>query len=599
MWLGLKSAFLSSAVLLLLAALLTVHPLLMHGNSCGHDMGFHMLSWVDAAHQIHNGTLYPHWTTPAAWNAGEPRFVFYPPLSWMLGASLVGAAHILHLPTSVAPMLYIWIALAAAGLTMHHLARHFVSPRVALIAAALYLANPYMLFNAFERSAFAELLAAAWIPLLLLAVLRERPSARGIAIPIALLWLTNAPAAVMGCYMFALLAALRFVVSFVRSHSRERTISGRRLATTYLSGAAIGLALPAFYLVPAAYERRFVQVAMAIIANMRFQDNFLFDDTADAAHNIVNHTVSVLAIVLVALAVAVLSAIFLHSQSRTQTPDRLLQRSDSPPLFVSFSLAILTLLITFLLVPLSTPLWNHVPELAFLQFPWRLLTILSAVLYLAVALLLGRLPQSRSTSWNVAAIALLAPLLLSALGYHLYAQGCDPTDMPVFIDAIVADHHGVMPTDEYTPLNADNDVLRTDNPGYWLAATPGAPAPNTHPTAAEFNPTLPNDDVEPPLSQTVSTPAPRHLELNLTQPEDLVLNLRDYPDWQVKRNGASITKHLQRDDGLLAIALPAGISVIDIQWRETRDQQFGLGLSGCGLLAFGLTFRSRRIKLNP
>jgi len=513
----------------------------------------------------------------------------------MLGALLVGVAHTLHLPTSVAPMLYIWIALAAAGFAMHHLVRHFVSPRAAVIAAALYLANPYMLFNAFERSAFAELLAAAWIPLLLLAVLRERPTVRGIAVPIALLWLTNAPAAVMGCYMFGLLAALRVLVSLVRSRRGESPASGLGLVATSLFGAALGLVLPAFYLLPAAYERRFVQVDMAMIGNMRFQDNFLFDRTADAAHNIVNHTVSWLAIVLLVLAVAVLSAIFLGRESR---------RTDSSSSFVSVSLAILTLLITFLLVPLSTPLWNHVPELAFLQFPWRLLTILSAVLCLAVALLLGRWLRNAASSWSIAALTLLMPLMLSALGYRLYAQGCDPPDMPGFIDAIVATHHGVMPTDEYTPLNADNDVLRTDNPGYWLAATPGAPAPNTHPTATELNPSLLNDDAEPPLSQTVSTPAPHHLELNQPRPADLILNLRDYPDWQITvyhphEIDPDHPAHIQRNDGLLALALPAGASIIDIQWRETRDQQLGLALSGCGLLALGLTFRSRRIKLNP
>ncbi len=593
----------SPALLLLLAALLTVHPLLVHGNSCGHDMGFHILSWVDAAHQMREGVLYPRWTTPAAWSAGEPRFVFYPPLSWMLGASLVGAAHILHLPTAIAPMLYIWIALAAAGFSMHRLARYFVSPNVALIAAALYLANPYMLFNALERSAFAELLAAAWIPLLLLAVLRERPTARGIAFPIALLWLTNAPAAVMGCYMFALLAALRVLVSLVRSLRGESPASALRLAAMYLSGSVLGLTLPAFYLLPAAYERRFVQVDMAMIGNMRFQDNFLFDRTSDAAHNIVNHTISVLAMVLIALTVAVLSAILLRRESRAQLAHHSERWKGASSSFVSAWLAMLTLLIAFLLVPLSTPLWNLVPELAFLQFPWRLLTILSAVLCLAIALLLGRWMQNTGSSWS-AALPLLLPLVLSAIGYHLYAQGCDPADMPGFIDAIVAAHHGVMPTDEYTPLSADNDVLRTDNPGYWLAATPGASAPNTHPTAAELNPSLLSDDAEPPLSQTVSTTAPRHLVFNLAQPEDLILNLRDYPDWQVTvyhphEMDPDHPAHLRRDDGLLAIALPAGASTIDIQWRETRDQQLGLALSGCGVLAFGLTFRSRRINLNP
>ena len=91
--------------------------------------------------------------------------------------------------------------------------------------------------------------------------------------------------------------------------------------------------------------------------------------------------------------------------------------------------------------------------------------------------------------------------------------------------------------------------------------------------------------------------APRHLQLSLSQPEILVLNLRDFPAWQVFRNGALVTQRLQRDDGLLAIALPAGASVIDVRWHRTWDQILGNVLSVVALLVLGaLLLRSRTIK---
>jgi uncharacterized membrane protein len=170
-----------------LAALLATLPLLLHGVSCGQDLGFHLQSWIDAASQLRHGH-YPDWTITPAWNAGEPRFLFYPPLSWLFGALLT-----LLLPMAATPIAYIFLTLTAAAFSMHRLARSFAGPHAALLAAILYLANPYMLFNSFERSALAELLAAVWIPLLLLAILRPRPTVRGIAVPFALLWLTNAP----------------------------------------------------------------------------------------------------------------------------------------------------------------------------------------------------------------------------------------------------------------------------------------------------------------------------------------------------------------------------------------------------------------------
>ena len=74
-----------------------------------------------------------------------------------------------------------------------------------------------MLFTAYERTAYAELLAAAFLPLLFAAILRPRPTITGIAIPLALLWLTNAPAAVMASYALALLTLTRhqsFLIGF-------------------------------------------------------------------------------------------------------------------------------------------------------------------------------------------------------------------------------------------------------------------------------------------------------------------------------------------------------------------------------------------------
>ena len=575
------------------AALLVIHPLLAHGVSCGQDLGFHIQSWLDAATQLSHWQ-YPHWAFSPAWNAGEPRFLFYPPLSWLLGALLITV-----LFPSAAPIAYIFLCLCGAGFAMYHLARHYVSPNTALVAAAFYLANPYILFCAFERTAFAELLAAAWIPLLLLAVLRERPTIRCIAIPIALLWLTNAPAAVMGCYTFALLAMTRTVGSFASPKNVELSQppapSTVRLAATYILGTVLGLALPAYYLIPAAYERQYVQVAMAIIPNMRVQDNFLFTHTADAAHNAVNHTASTLALVVLGLTVITISALLLLRRGATPT-----SASDSeqqpaitparPDASIPAMLAILTVVITLLLVPISLPLWLHLPNLQYLQFPWRLLTILSAVLAFALALLLDRWTLLFKQAPVIAAIAALA---LTVVGYRLYAQGCDNPDRPSTIASLYNTHHGAPPTDEYTPLAADNDVLRTNDPGYWLANTANAKAPNTTPTAGELNPSLGTDDTPVPDVQTLSAPAPTHYLFRLQHPTYLILNLRDYPSWRVVCNGLVLNEHIQRNDGLLAVLLPAGPSTIDVRWHDTLDQTLGLIISGFAFLLLAAQFFSR------
>ena len=626
-------------LLIPVAAFLAIIPLVTNGCSCGHDFDFHLLSWMEAARQFTHGNLHPTWAYTPAWNAGEPRFVFYPPLSWTIGAILG-----LIFPWTWTPIIYTWLALTASGFTLHRLARQFTTPTAALIAAILYTVNPYMLFTAYERTAYAELLAAAWIPLLLQAILAEQVTIPRIAIPIALLWLTNAPAAVMSSYALALLTMIRVtesinqartirftslattetVISTEAAHSPivsrvveksaslfpPRTDSPTtnapsqtplRLALSTAAGTALGLGLAAFYILPAAYQRRYVQIAMAIIPNMRIEDNFLFHRTGDPPHDQVLHTVSLIAVLLITLTLTTLlllrtmkpGAPYLDSEmwaSRepgspasafarwggearpssshspeisfvTRSPQR--ERTRLIPAYFRTSLTILTLAITLLLTPITTSLWTHAPELAYLQFPWRLTALLAAVLALAIALVLSPLklkPISTAALTLVIAAALVFP------AHAIFHQPCNAEDTVQARLTLFQSTHGAEPTDEYTPINADNDSLAPTNPPCWLSPDPNAKAPAT----------------------TNPGPAPTRLTVQAPAPQNLILNLRDYPTWRIELNGTPITDRLQRDDGLIAIPIPAGPSTIDITNTQTPDHTLGdiLSLASIAPLLF-------------
>jgi hypothetical protein len=283
------------------------------------------------------------------------------------------------------------------------------------------------------------------------------------------------------------------------------------------------------------------------------------------------------------------------------------QRSGEAPVFMpapKLTLALLTILIAVLLFPISTPVWAHLPNLAYLQFPWRLLTILSAVLAFTIALILGapfltRLHRGMSGVLSLI-LVLLLPVALSFTAYTLYAQACDHPSLPTSIAALFITHHGAPPTDEYTPSNADNDQLRTDNPGYWLSSDPNSPAPDTTPTPSELNPNISTDDDPIPDSQTLSTPTPHHFTIHPTKPGYLILNLREYPNWDVTiADECSMERnhppHINRDDGLIAVPIYCGAQHdIDISWHRTLDQTLGLFTSALALIALILTCRTRQ-----
>lgn len=544
-------------LILAFAALIAVLPLILKGCSCGHDFNFHLLNWMEAARQFTHGNLSPHWAFSPAYNAGEPRFIFYPPLSWMIGAILG-----LLIPWTWTPIVYTWLALTAAGLALYRLAREFTTPDAALLAAAFYLVNPYTLFTAYERTAFAELLAAAWIPLLLLAIFRKDVTIPGIAIPVALLWLTNDPAAVMGCYALALLTVVRLFLPATDSGTRIR------LAVTTTAGTLLGLGLAAFYILPAAYERRYVQVATILAPGTRVQSNFLFHHTLNPIHNAVLNTASTIAVVLLALTAIAIAATAIRSSIASS--------KDRAPQKLIFSVALLTIAIAFLLTPISNPIWQHVPELVFLQFPWRLLAILAAALSFTIALALTRLKLKLLPT---AALSLVVAAALTCTAFHLFRQYCYPEDT---VPASLADfrsHTGTEPSNEYTPNTADNASLSQTNPPYWLL--PSHSGINTN----------------APANSTPGT-APASLTLNSPTPQILVLNLRDYPAWRITLNQAILTTRLHRNDGLIAFAIPAGHDHISIVYAHTLDQTIGDILTLVSLALFLLTLR-RRASLHP
>jgi hypothetical protein len=524
-------------------ALLAAAVLMVRGNSCGHDFDFHLLSWMEVARAWHSGVIYPHWVHDANYGAGEPRLIFYPPLSWLLGAAL-GVATNWH----AAPVLFVLLSLLGGGGSMYSLAREWADAQAATFASCLYVANPYTLFVIYERGAYGELLAMAWLPFTVLFALRRKPSTAALGLSIAALWLTNSPAAVIGSYFVAMLALGMWIA--------ERKLWPVLRAA---GGVAIGLGLAAFYIIPAAYEQRWVQITRAINPGMRVEDSFLFGHTRNAFHDHVLHRASW--IFVGEMAVAVLFAILAWKKQAGGHARRVLTATLP--------------VILLLQLPWSDFLWQAAPHLKFLQFPWRWIMALTVVGCVLAALVPAGV-RIRATVGTV--------VVLLAIGAGIrFFQFCDEED--AVWAQITAFHtgEGTEGTDEYQPSSADNSTVQQHLP---LVRILHGAQDDTAVSSNGENPEWAGKSASQPAQVDAQQPNGESWAIHVTtaQAGYSVLRLMDYPAWQVLLDGSPVESRPSRPDGLMTIPIDAGSHILQIQWGMTRDVLIGRLVSAMALV---------------
>jgi hypothetical protein len=493
-------------------------PFFFRGTPSGHDVEFHLYSWLEVLSQWKHGIVYPRWASLAHFAYGEPRFIFYPPASWILGGALSAI-----FPWTLVAGIYLWIALVAAGASMFLLARRWLDRREATFAAVLYAVNPYHLVIVYWRSAFAELLAASLLPLLLLLLLRADEKARRVTIVLALLlgcaWLTNAPAAVMIHYSLALLMV---VIAWQRRSPRVLLVGA---AATFL-----GAALAAFYLFPAIYEQKWVNIAEAISAGSHPLDNFLFIHTADADHDVFNRVISWIAVAEILLTFAAAWA------ARTWG-------SRNRELW--YTLVAWAAVCGVLMLSISSPLWNVLPQLRFMQFPWRWLLCLGIPFTLLIVLGVKR--------WAARVAIYLAMLCVLGLVWQRiqppwWDNAADLREM----QNNMATGAGYEGTDEYTPVGADASSV-DKNARRVTVDGPAHAAIRVSDWTAER----------------------KLFTAEMSAPDKLALHLFNYPAWRVEVNGRVVEAGTREGTGQMLVPVEAGANHVQITFVRTWDRRVG------------------------
>lgn len=537
----------SVLLLVSLAASALVAPMLFLGIASGHDMQFHLASWMDIRGQWREGILFPRWAEWANWGFGEPRFIFYPPVSWILGG-LLGTV----IPWLAVPPVFVWLATVLAGMTAWRLARDWMPPAAAAAAGLLYAVNPYRVANAYYRSDYAELLATAIFPLLLCGALRVIrrgwTSVPLVAVSFAAIWLSNAPAGVIATYSICLVFSVGCLVA------RDAKPLGPASV-----GVASGFALAAFYILPAASEQKWVQIQEAVASVLQPSQNFLFARGADPDFELFNMKMSYLALGMIFL--AAIASLFAA------------RRRKEFPLLWSSGVA-LGCAAAFLMFPLSAFAWNWLPKLQYLQFPWRWCEPLGLVFALFAAIAFTGSRSSRRV-WLI----LMAAVIVGASFLIAGDAWWDMEDAHCVIESIHSGN-GYEGTDEYAPVGCD----RSDLPQF---------GPRIARAVAQTGQLLPLGKDEVQIEKWTAERI--EFQASAQAPETLVLRRLNYPAWRGSVDGRPLMLQGRNQTGEIFFTFEPGRHHVEILFARTWDRTAGgviSLLSAFGLAGFAL--RKRR-----
>lgn len=384
-----------------LLCIFAIAPLLRPGYFWGahdarHDVYFilqYNVTWNE-------GTLFPRWSPDWAFGYGYPFFNIYAPGATFLGTLLY---RLLPLSFEGAVKATLIATIVLSAWSMWFFVRDWLGERAALVAAVAYVYVPYHLVDIYVRAAMAEALALALLPLALWGARRAtlQPGLRSIALAAigyaAIHLSSNLVALIFTPVLVGYILALTLGVVWRSKGKRKRLTAGLRTLVAPALGIALGIALAAFFVLPALLEARFVNLDQWFKGYYDFHDHFvyfaqLFEPRWDfgISEPGPNDPLS-FQLGLVAFALAALAAW------------RWLRKETNQRLETGFWLAVL-LVAVWLTTAASTWAWDHLPLVASAQFPWRYLTLAA----LALAILAPTVLDAENKSW-------LPPLLLAGL----------------------------------------------------------------------------------------------------------------------------------------------------------------------------------------
>ncbi len=475
-----------------------------------------------------DGQIPCRWVPDMGFGYGYPQFNYYGPLPYYVQSIF----HFFGLDLYSSVKLGFGLALILGNLAMFYLGRRFFGPWGGLIAATAYVYNPYRASDLYSRGAMGETWAFVFLPMILLTLtnLIEKTTRRRLA------WFALSFAGLLVTHnistlIFTPMAAI-WGLALIFIHRRPFF----PIVIKLLQGGLWAVAIAGFFFLPVVFEGQLAHTESLLSGYFNYLAHFVsikqlfgtsfwgYGSSEIGFTDDLSFFLGPIHLILATVAL-ILS---------------LLRRSRLSLLIViSF---IIILVSTFLCHEKSTFIWQSLPFLAYLQFPWRFLVVANLFIsFLAGYIFLG---LQKHISIHLS-IALIFFFFLFNAAYFRPSLWFDQTYLEKF-SANNWEKQQTVSIFDYLPIAAQ--------------FPPGFPAP-TLPQTTSGSPVSILDFTSSSHRQAFSTKS--------INPARLQLSLFDWPTWRITLDGKTIKHTSTSPLALITIDLPPGDHFITAQLTNT------------------------------
>lgn len=528
---------------------------------------------------IRAGDWSPSWVKEFYFGYGSPLFIFYPPAFFylaeiprLLGASIVVA---IKIAAGFSFVLAFW--------GMYVLVKTIWGKWAGLIAGLVYLTTPYHFALIFIRGAYAENLAYALFPWLLLFTYRIFKNNNGwdrlgLSLIVVLLILTNVPSAIV-----ASILGLLFIICMVG-------FTGRLPFRGILIGLLGGLGLSAVYWLPVIINYNLIQVDVFSHGQNSYINHFISLAKywrIDLWNNDNYFQIGLIGILVTATALGY-GGVTLIKYVRT--------KQGNNHVWPIIYLGLLSILV-FLTTSESTGLWQNFPGLIIMQFPFRLLGAIAVVVAILSGGLVAQIPKRYFKVIGLIVIVILLQATWLAYPVMPLRPGIYKSDA---VYTPIGDVVAQINYPDPLPFATSNNQSIIRHTAEWGYAPKNVSAGKfvdeiwpieqnfyQMPFAQAMMYQIPIGDViktQAKIDNFVDRVMGVEFDVTATQSEKVIYHQIGFPGWQVKVDD-KIIDWVAGDNQKITFTVPAGFHQVSIKYTTAPGAQLGGWTSLIFLLA--------------